>query len=139
MTELLLGLAAGAGLVLLANLVLVFGFRVSARQAAAVTALATVGLYVPYSILRWPGGDVFALHLGIYLLVSLACGLLLEVRASGKGLHWGPAAIIGFFILVAVAGAIFVAVAERGLSPSSVSYTHLDVYKRQLSVNINIC
>lgn len=118
MTELLLGLAAGAGLVLLADLVLVFGFRASARQAAAVTALATVGLYAPYSILRWPGGDVFALHLGIYLLVSLACGLLLEVRASGKGLHWGPAAIIGFFIFVAVAGAVFVAVAERGLSPA---------------------
>ncbi|MBK8509389.1 MAG: FixH family protein [Candidatus Competibacteraceae bacterium] len=118
MTDWLLGLAAGAGSVLLINLALVFGLRASAKQAAAVTALATVGLYVPYSILRWPGGDVFAIHLGIYLLVSFACGLLLEVRASGKGLHWGPAAIIGFFIFVAVSGAFFVAIAERGLSPS---------------------
>ncbi|MBL8251486.1 MAG: FixH family protein [Candidatus Competibacter sp.] len=118
MNELLLGLATGAGLVLLVNLLLVFGVRASAKQAAAVTALATVGLYVPYSILRWPGGDVFAIHLGIYLLVSFACGLLLEVWASGKGLHWGPAAIIGFFVFVAVAGAVFVSIAERGLSPS---------------------
>ncbi|MCK7581464.1 MAG: hypothetical protein MZV65_41435 [Chromatiales bacterium] len=44
--------------------------------------------------------------------------MLLSARASGKGLHWGPAAIGGFFIFVAVSGAVFVAVAERGLTPS---------------------
>jgi nitrogen fixation protein FixH len=78
----------------------------------------TSGLYVPYSIVRWPGGDVFAIHLGIYLLASLACGMLLGARAGGKGLHWGPAVIGGFFIFVAVSGAVFVSVAERGLDPS---------------------
>ena len=118
MTELLLGLAVGAGLILLANLALVRFARTSAKQAAAVVALVTVGLYVPYGIVRWPGGDVFAIHICIYLLVSLACGMLLSARASGKGLHWGPAAISGFFVFVAVSGAVFVAVAERGLTPS---------------------
>ncbi|MBK8962525.1 MAG: hypothetical protein IPM75_05470 [Candidatus Competibacteraceae bacterium] len=118
MTDLLLSLAGGAGLVLLANVALVRFGRTSAKQAAAVVALATVGLYVPYSIIRWPGGDVFAIHLGIYLLVSLACGMLLNLRASGQGLHWGPAAITGFFIVVAILGALFVSVAERGLTPS---------------------
>ena len=103
--------------------------RMSAKQAAAGVALATVGLYVPYSIVRWPGGDVFAIHLAIYLLASLACGMLLNTRAGGKSLHWGPAIISGFFVVIAVLGAVFVSVAERGLTP--VSYTHLDVYKRQ--------
>ncbi|MBK8183694.1 MAG: FixH family protein [Candidatus Competibacteraceae bacterium] len=118
MTDLLLSLAVGVGIIVLANLALARLMHTSAKQAAAVVALVTVGLYVPYSIIRWPGGDVFAIHLGIYLLVSLACGMLLEVRNEGKGLHWGPAAIIGFFIFVAVSGALFVAIAERGLSPS---------------------
>jgi nitrogen fixation protein FixH len=118
MTELLLGLAFGAGLVLLANLALVRFAGTSVKQAAAVVALATIGLYVPYGILRWPGGDVFAIHLCIYLLVSFACGMLLSNRSGGKGMHWGPAAISGFFIFVAVSGAVFVAVAERGLSPA---------------------
>lgn len=118
MTELLLGLAVGAGLILLANLALVRFARTGAKQAAAVVALVAVGLYVPYSIVRWPGGDVFAIHLCIYLLVSLACGMLLGARSGGKGLHWGPAAIGGFFVFVAVSGAVFVAVAERGLTPS---------------------
>ncbi|KAB2929116.1 MAG: nitrogen fixation protein FixH [Candidatus Contendobacter sp.] len=118
MNGLLLGLALGVGAILLANLGLIRFARTSAKQAAATVALITLGLYVPYAILRWPGGDVFALHLAIYLLASLACGMLLGARAGGRGLHWGPALIGGFFIVVVVLGAVFVAVAEHGLSPA---------------------
>ncbi len=91
MTDLLLGLGIGAAVIVLANLGLIRFAQVSAKWAATVTALTAVGLYVPYSILRWPGGDIFAIHLAIYLLAALACGMLLGVRSSGQGLHWGPA------------------------------------------------
>ena len=117
MNNLLLSLALGVGLILIVNFGLVYLARLSAKQATAGVALAIIGLYVPYSILRWPGGDVFAIHLAIYLLAALACGMLLNARTGGKGLHWGPAAISGFFIRVAVLGAVFVSVAERGLTP----------------------
>jgi len=116
MPDLLLSLAVGAGLIVALNLALIRFTRTSAKLAAAVTALITVGLYVPYSIIRWPGGDIFAMHLAIYLLAALACGMLLSVQSTGKGLHWGPAALSGFFLFVVVTGAIFVAVAERGLT-----------------------
>jgi nitrogen fixation protein FixH len=115
MTDLLLGLGIGVALIVLANLSLIRFARVSAKWAATVTALTTVGLYVPYSILRWPGGDIFAIHLAIYLLAALVCGMLLGIRSSGQGLHWGPATLIGFFIFVAVSGAVFIAVAEHGV------------------------
>ncbi|HAS51216.1 MAG TPA: hypothetical protein DCS21_05540 [Gammaproteobacteria bacterium] len=115
MTDLLLGLGIGAALIVLANLGLIRFARVSAQWAATVTALTTVGLYVPYAILRWPGGDIFAIHLAIYLLAALACGMLFSIRSSGQGLHWGPAMLIGFFIFVAVSGAVFIAVAEHGV------------------------
>lgn len=55
MPDLLLGLAVGAGLIVALNLALIRFTRTSAKLAAAVTALITVGLYVPYSIIRWPG------------------------------------------------------------------------------------
>lgn len=117
MTDLLLGLALGVGLILLITLGLIRFGRMNAKQAAAGVALAVVGLYTPYSIIRWPGGDIFAIHLATFLLTALACGMLLNARAGGKSLHWGPVAISGFFIIVAVLGAVFVAVAERGLAP----------------------
>lgn len=115
MTDLLLGLSIGVALIVLANLGLIRFAGVSAKWAATVTALTAVGLYVPYSILRWPGGDIFAIHLAIYLLAALVCGMLLGIRSSGQGLHWGPATLIGFFIFVAVSGAVFIAVAEHGV------------------------
>ncbi|RUQ37633.1 MAG: hypothetical protein EKK71_03795 [Candidatus Competibacteraceae bacterium] len=118
MNDLLISLAVGVGLIVLANLALVRLLRTSAKQAAAVVALVTVGVYVPYAILTWPGGDLFAMHLAIYLLASLACGMLLGARSSGQGMHWGPAVISGFFIVLAVLGAMFIVVAERGLSPA---------------------
>ncbi|MFZ4789343.1 MAG: FixH family protein [Candidatus Competibacteraceae bacterium] len=118
MPDLLLSLAVGAGLIVALNLALIRFTRTNAKLAAAVTALITVGLYVPYSIIRWPGGDIFAMHLAIYLLASLACGMLLSVRSSGQGLHWGPTALSGFFIVVVIIGAVFVTVAERGLTSS---------------------
>jgi len=115
MSDLLLGLALGTGLIILANLLLTRFTRTSAKQAATVVALATLGLYVPYAIMRWPGGDIFAIHLALYLLTSLACGIVLSARAGGRALHWGPVALIGFFIFVAISGAVFIAIAEQGL------------------------
>lgn len=117
MNDLLFSLALGAGLVALAILGLIRFARMSAKQAAAGMALAVIGFYTPYSIVRWPGGDVFAIHLAFYLLTAFACGVLLNARAGGKNLHWGPVVISGFFIVVAVLGAVFVSVAERGLTP----------------------
>ena len=118
MSDLLFSLVLGTGLIVLANFGLARFARWGAKRAAIVMALVTVGLYVPYSIIRWPGGDVFAIHLGIYLLASLASGMLLGVRSAGQGLHWGPAVLIGFFLFVLASGAVFISVAERGLDPT---------------------
>ncbi|MCB1777145.1 MAG: FixH family protein [Candidatus Competibacteraceae bacterium] len=118
MNPLLLGLALGAGLIVLVNGLLVRFTRMSAQQAAMTVMLTTLGLYVPYAIVYWPGGDIFAIHLAIYLLASLGCGLVLSARARSQGLHWGPIVIGGFFVFVVVSGAVFIAVAEQGLTTS---------------------
>lgn len=43
---------------------------------------------------------------------------VVEPPGQRPGITLGPAAITGFFIVVAILGALFVSVAERGLTPS---------------------
>ena len=118
MNETLLGLVGGVALILLANWLLVRFAGKGTHYAAALVALVTVGLYIPYAILRWPGADLFALHLAIFLLASLGCGVLFRAHGRGEAFHWGPAVISGFFVFVAISGAVFIIVAERGVTPS---------------------
>lgn len=118
MNSLLLSLAFGVGLILLAHFGLIYFARMGARQATAGVVLATIGFYLPFSIVHWPGGDIFAIHLAIYLLAGLTGGMLLNARAGGKSLHWGPVAISSFFIALTILLAVFIVVAERGLPPS---------------------
>ena len=65
MTALLFSLALGVFLIVLAHFGLVRFARMEQKKATAVVVLVTVGFYVPYSIIFWPGGDLFAIHLAI--------------------------------------------------------------------------
>jgi nitrogen fixation protein FixH len=125
MDKLLLSLAAGVGLIVLASLSGYRFSRLGAVQVAVLVALLTLGVYLPLAILHWPGGDVLAIHLAVYLLTAGVCGVFLHNREqdrSGQGLHWGPAVIIGFFVCLLVLCAVFVVLAEQGLSPALSAY-----------------
>ena len=122
--NLLLTLAGGAALIAISALALARFSALKPIQSAVIVALAAIGIYMPVAILHWPGADVVAIHLAIYLVTAYVCGLFLETRAkaqasgnSTSGLHWGPAAIIGFFVILVAADSVFIILAERGLSP----------------------
>lgn len=124
MNNLLLSLAAGLGLIVGASLLLFRFSRLGATSVAVLVALLALGIYLPVAILDWPGGDVLAIHLAVYLLAAFVCGVFLHHREQGKSgrLHWGPAVIIGFFVGLVVLCAVFIILAERGLSPSLSAY-----------------
>lgn len=113
-TALLSSIGIGFALEFLVYFVLKLGFRLSAKASAAVVAMAVLLFYVPYGILTWPGADIFAIHLAIFLTTAYAMGLI-GARA-GRGWHWGPAIIVTFFIGVIVINIVFVGVAERGIT-----------------------
>lgn len=122
--NLLLSLGSGAVLIVLVDLLLLRFSRLDAVQCATVTALTALGLYLPYVIIARPSGDVIAIHLAIYLIVAFVTGLFTRIREQSRAqgqphprVHWGPAAIIGFFVTLAVVDSIFLLLAERGLSP----------------------
>lgn len=93
--------------------------RFDAKGAALVVALAIVGIYVPIAILWWPGGDVFAIHIAIYLISAYALGIIFgarEARAEDqRGFHWAPALIILFFAFVVAIDSVFVMLAQKGV------------------------
>ena len=85
-------------------------------------ALPTLGILF-YSLGHWPGGDVVALHLALY--VSTATVLTLtggSERKKGQRMqfHWIPMLFVSFFLVLAVIMAAFVTISISGL-PTSVA------------------
>jgi nitrogen fixation protein FixH len=120
MTSLVYSLLGGAllifGLFYLALKIL----RVEAKALAGLLALLVLGVYVPVAIIFWPGADVFAVHLAIYLITVYALGIIFSQRAinlqsGGRWFHWGPAAIIGFFMFIVAVDSVLIVVAQKGL------------------------
>lgn len=116
--EVLLTVPLGVVAQLLLFLVLRRGFGMAAGQAALIVGLLALALYVPYAILRWPGADVVAMHVAIYLVTAYALGLIVGHRqetAGAAGFHWGPTIIVAFFVVLVLFNAVLVVVATRGL------------------------
>lgn len=89
-------------------------FRLSGKAAAMAVALLVLFCYVPWGALYWPGPDIFAVHLAIYLTLAYALGMI--GPRVGKGFHWAPALIVIFFIGVIALNVVFVTLAGRGIT-----------------------
>ncbi|HEY9197847.1 MAG TPA: FixH family protein [Gammaproteobacteria bacterium] len=116
--DVLLTLPLGLTLQLLMFFVLWRGLRMAAKAAALIVGLLALALYVPYAILAWPGADVLALHLAVFLVAAYALGLITgyrETQSGAGGFHWGPTLIIAFFVVLILFDAVLVVIATRGL------------------------
>lgn len=94
--------------------------RLGGRQAAVIVAILTLGFYLPFALMDWPGADVVAIHLAVYLITVFILAVLAhqrenQLRAEGKSFRWGPGLIIGFFAVIIALDAVFVTVATGGL------------------------
>ena len=136
--ELVLSLAIGVLLEVAVFFALRVLFGFGAKPAALLVALLALAVYVPYAILNWPGGDVFAIHLAIYLVSAYALGLILgyrEAREAAEGriqgwFHWGPAAILAFFTVIVLFDAVLVVVASRGVPEPLIEFFFSDAGHR---------
>ena len=116
--EVLLTVPLGVAAQVLLFLVLRRAAGMAAGQAALIVALLALALYVPYAIVRWPGADVVALHVAIYLVTAYALGLIAghrQAAAGATGFHWAPTLIVAFFVMLVLFNAVLVVVATRGL------------------------
>jgi nitrogen fixation protein FixH len=100
--------------------------RMGGKLSATMVSLLVLGIYVPLSIFKWPGGDVFAIHMALYMVTAYLLGIitthrekrLAEVPEGEKApfFHWGPATIVGFFLFIIVIDSTFVTMATKGVS-----------------------
>lgn len=121
-------LIMAAGLVALLTLFsLVRGVFGLGGLPTALVLTAAIGLaYVPLGVLFWPGADIFAMQLVLFLGLSYLLGTIAHYRddaARRQGttpvrFHWVPATILGFFAFLFIALSGFVVVAEQGLPPA---------------------
>lgn len=118
--SILISLGLGILLIVLGFLGLHRLVRLGGRQAAVIVAILTLGFYLPFALLNWPGADTVAIHLALYLVTVFILGLLAHQREqqrpdAGRSFRWGPGLIIGFFAVIIALDAVFVTVATGGL------------------------
>ena len=98
------------------------------KMAALATASLMLLIYVPLSITHWVGIDVFAIHFAFFMMIPYGLGIITGVheerrqlegeQSIQKGMHWIPALIIVFFILIAVVDSFIISSATTGLNTS---------------------
>lgn len=120
MTDMLVSLLGGVALISVVFLLVHRFSQLNAKATALLMALLVSGIYVPIAILQWPGGDVFAIHIAIYLVTVYVLGIITSQRearreAGSKTFHWGPASIVVFFLLIMAADSVFIMLAQRGV------------------------
>ncbi|MEJ2309207.1 MAG: FixH family protein [Gammaproteobacteria bacterium] len=113
-TGLLGVIGIGVALEILAFVLLRFLTKLDGKAMATIIALGVIGIFIPWVIINWPGGDVFAIEIGIFLVVAYVLGII--GRRAGKSWHWAPALIFGFFVIVVAVNVIFVTLAETGIT-----------------------
>lgn len=102
--------------------------RWGGKVSALATAASMLLIYVPLSITHWIGLDVFAIHFAIFMMIPYGLGIITGVQEerrkreglSGQepskgGMHWIPALIIVFFIMLAVVDSVIISFATGGM------------------------
>ena len=111
-------LFGGAALIAL----LYFGLRLAGVsnywRGVISGALPTLAIMF-YSLSHWPGGDVVALHLALYVSTAIVLTLTGErkIGEPRQPMHWIPKIIVGFFLTLALLMAAFVSISISGLPP----------------------
>lgn len=123
MDNILVTLLGGVSLIATIFILMYRVSNMSGKMVAIVMAFIVVAVYVPISIFNWPGADVFAIHIALYLVGVYVLGIVTsqrdERRKSGKqgfGFHWAPAAIVTFFVILIIVDSFFIMFATKGMN-----------------------
>jgi len=121
--NILITLLGGVFLIVAIFILLYSVSNMSGKMVAVIMAFAVTATYVPVSIFIWPGADVFAIHIALYLVSVYILGIVTSQRdlrrkagKEGFGFHWAPAAIVTFFVILIIMDSFFIMFATKGMN-----------------------
>lgn len=90
--------------------------RLPAMLRALLAGLLPLVAYFVLIIGRWPGLDVVAMHISVFLAAGLVLHAVSQFRRrSGGHMHWVPKLLTAFFIALVVINGSLLYIATRGL------------------------
>lgn len=123
MPGLLTSLGTGTAIAIISFLLFYNALKWNAKKSGFLSAAVVLGLYIPYAIIFWPGGDVFSIHLAIFGVVPYMLGMISHYREQAldseqrkKWFHWIPALFFAFFLVVVVVNMTLVTLSTSGMS-----------------------
>ena len=120
--NLLITLPVGIVLIMLSYLLLSRVYKGSAYALGGIFALVVAMVYSMLAAIFWPGADVFAIHIALYLLSIYGMTIVIGQRqkkldnAKSK-LHWAPTTLFVFFGIILVTDSVLIFLAQSGMSP----------------------
>jgi hypothetical protein len=103
----------------LAAVILLFvaarALRMPTELAGLVAAVVPLFAYIATLFGSWPGLDVVAIHIAVFISAAFVLVVFSRHRARQARLHWVPKALIAFFLVLIVLNAGFLYVSTQGL------------------------
>lgn len=111
----LITLFGGLGIVLILYALGGFIKGMPPMLRAALAGVLPLLVYFLLIVGKWPGLDVVAMHISVFLATALVLHALSQFRKRGKRMHWAPKLLIVFFSCLVVFNAGLLYIANSGL------------------------
>ena len=120
--NLLITLPVGIVLIMVSFLLLSRVYKGSAYALGGIFALVVAMVYSMLAAIFWPGADVFAIHIALYLLSIYGMTIVMSQRqqkldGEKAKLHWAPTTLFVFFGIILVTDSVLIFLAQSGMSP----------------------
>lgn len=90
--------------------------RLAPMLRALLAGIIPLVTYFALILDRWPGLDVVAIHISVFLAAALVLFALTQFRQrGGERLHWAPRLLIGFFVGLVCLNAALLYISTQGL------------------------